>query len=220
MLSLMSSVLEPLLESPRLPEYVQSLSQALAQERQRRDKFYEELTEEGKFEFINGQVVMHSPARHRHTLAVQNLSQLLSTHVRLRDLGHVLTDKALCVFPRNDYEPDICFFGKQKAAQLKPDTLKYPVPDLIVEVLSETTEQNDRGVKFEDYAAHGVAEYWIVDPERETVERYVLHEDRYPEARPQRTGEITSDVVAGFSVAVRAIFDPRANLEALRRLLA
>jgi Uma2 family endonuclease len=151
---------------------------------------------------------------------VQNLSQLLSTHVRLRDLGHVLTDKALCVFPRNDYEPDICFFGKQKAAQLKPDTLKYPVPDLIVEVLSETTEQNDRGVKFEDYAAHGVAEYWIVDPERETVERYVLHEGRYPEARPQRTGEITSDVVAGFSVAVRAIFDPRANLEALRRLLA
>jgi len=216
----MRSVLEPLLASPRLPEYVQSLSQALAQERQRRQKFYEELTEEGKFEFINGEVVMHSPAMYRHTLAVQNLSQLLSTHVDLRDLGCVVINRALCVFPRNDYEPDICFFGKQKAAQLKPDTLKYPVPDLIVEVLSETTEQNDRGVKFEDYAAHGVAEYWIVDPDEESVERYVLSEGRYPEARPQRTGEITSGVVAGLAIPVRAIFDPRASLEALRRLLA
>jgi Uma2 family endonuclease len=202
-----------------LPDYVRALSQALAQERQRRDKFYEELTEDGKFEFINGQVFMHSPARHRHTLAVLNLSHLLLAHVRLRDLGQVLTDKALCVFPRNDYEPDICFFGKQKAAQLKPDTLKYPVPDLIVEVLSETTERNDRGVKFEDYSAHGVAEYWVIDPDAETVEQYLLREGRYPAAPRQRTGEITSEVVPGFAIPVRAIFDPRANLTALRRLL-
>ena len=59
---------------------------------------------------------------------------------------------------RNDYEPDICFFGVAKAAQLTPDQMRFPVPDLVVEVLSETTQAVDRGVKFDDCAAHGVAE--------------------------------------------------------------
>ena len=36
---------------------------------------------------------------------------MLNSHVLYRDLGQVQTEKALCVFPRNDYEPDVVFFG-------------------------------------------------------------------------------------------------------------
>src|SRR5438093_7113578 len=132
----MKSVLEPLLNSPELPDYVDELTRTLARERQSREKFYDELTEDGSFEFINGQVVMHSPAKHKHNEIVKHLVRLLATHVELNSLGVVVSEKALCVFPRNDYEPDIVFFGGKKAQTITGDTLKYPVQDFIVEVLS------------------------------------------------------------------------------------
>lgn len=79
----------------------------------------------------------------------------------------------------NDYEPDICYFNAAKAAAFQPDQMRFPAPDFIVEVLSASMEANDRGVKFDDYAAHGVAEYWLIDPDTQTVEQYRLHGDAY-----------------------------------------
>ena len=43
-------------------------------------------------------------------------------------------------------------------------------PDLVVEILSASTEKWDRTAKRRLYAAHGVREYWIVDPAAQTVE--------------------------------------------------
>lgn len=52
----------------------------------------------------------------------------------IHKLGAVLSEKCLCVFPRNDYEPDIVFFGRGKKARLRPNMLKFLIPDLAVEV--------------------------------------------------------------------------------------
>jgi Uma2 family endonuclease len=89
-------------------------------------------------------------------------------------LGHVGQEKVLITLTRNDYEPDIVYFGPQKAQSLTPDQVKFPAPDFAVEVLSTSMESNDRGIKFLDYAAHGVAEYWLVDPQAKIIEQYVL----------------------------------------------
>jgi Uma2 family endonuclease len=214
------ALLKPLLASPALPDYVGEMNRLASLEKTRRERFYDELTEDGKFEFINGRVVRHSPALDRHTLALHHLNELISNFVRIRRLGIVRIEKALCVFPRNDHEPDIVFFGPKKARLIGPDTLKYPVPDFIVEVLSPSTEKLDRGVKFEDYALHGVAEYWIVDPARKSVERHLARAGRHAKARPQKSGTIEAEVVAGFSIPVKAIFDEAENLACLRKLLA
>ena len=119
---------------------------------------------------------------------------------------------------RNDYEPDIIFFGPVKAATIDPDTLKFPIPDLIVEVLSPSTEKRDRGIKFQDYALHGVAEYWIIDPVAEAVELYRLQGDAYPATAPQTDGLLSSDVVPGFEIPVRAIFDEAENARVMRQI--
>lgn len=66
----------------------------------------------------------------------------------------------------------MCYFGLGKAAHISPDQLYYPAPDFVVEVLSKSTEKNDRDIKFADYAAHGVAAYWLVDPLRQQIEQY------------------------------------------------
>ena len=52
----------------------------------------------------------------------------------------------------------------------------HGAPDLVVEVLSPSTAQNDRGHKKEVYAKCGVREYWIVSPDNKSVEIY-LNED-------------------------------------------
>ena len=187
--------------------------------RLRRQEFYEEISDDQKAEFIDGEVVLHSPARNKHIVVRQHLETLFRTYVGLQGLGHVLGEKCLCVFPRNDYEPDIVFFGPEKTAGLTDDTMKFPIPDLVVEVLSDSTESRDRGVKFEDFELHGVAEYWIVDADAEIVEQYVRSGNRFRLAVKSGSGEITSPTVAGFRIPIRAIFDPAENLAALRRLM-
>ena len=120
---------------------------------------------------------------------------------------------------RNDYEPDIVFFSKTKARHFKRSQTRFPAPDFIVEILSPSSVQTDRGVKFEDYAAHGVAEYWIIDPAKKTLEQYLLEGGAYRLALKARTGTVRSRAVKGFEIPVAAIFGRRANLDSLRRLL-
>lgn len=215
-----SALLASLLDAPDLPELIGEAQRALGKEQRLREKFYADITPEHKWEFIQGEVIMHSPALNRHLLASQRLYDLLSAYVRVRQIGAVRHEKAMTSFPRNDYEPDVMFFGPAKAALIDPDTLKFPVPDFIAEVLSPSTEARDRGIKFRDYALHGVAEYWIMDPVAETVEPYVLADDVYPPVEPLKEGLLSSDVVPGFQIPVRALFDEAENAAMMRRIWA
>jgi len=218
--SVIESAIEPLLHSPLLPEIAETLQSRVREESVRRRKFYEELRDDQKAEFIDGHVVLHSPARDKHIAVRQNLERLLGTYVSLQELGKVRTEKCLCVFPRNDYEPDVVFFGPEKAAGLADDTMKFPVPDFVVEVLSESTEDRDRGVKFEDYESHGVAEYWIIDADAEVVEQYLRRGNRFSLALKSGSGEIASPTVPGFRIPIRALFHPADNLAALRQFMS
>ncbi|MCX6027716.1 MAG: Uma2 family endonuclease [Chloroflexi bacterium] len=212
--------LQQLLRSPRLPEAVRRLQAVARAEAKKRRYFYDVVTEQQKAEFINGEIIVHSPVKLRHSLASENLFTLMMMYVRKHSLGVVFHEKILIVLTRNDYEPDICFFGPEKARAFTPDQSKFPAPELAVEVLSESTAVVDRGIKFEDYATHGVGEYWIVDPVAETIEQYVLHEGVYQLVVKVKTGSIVSTIVTGFEIPVRAVFDGPAQFAALQAILA
>lgn len=214
------AILESMLQSPMLPELIEQAQRAFAREQKLRRKFYADITPEHKWEFILGEVIMHSPEQNRHLAASQRIYGVLSGFTRVQRLGLVRHEKAMTCFPRNDYEPDVIFFGPAKAVMIDPDTLKFPIPDLIVEVLSPSTEKRDRGVEFQDYALHGVAEYWIIDPVVETVELYRLSGDEYPPVEVQADGLLCSDVVPGFAIPVRAIFDEEINSQVMRQIWA
>lgn len=213
-----SAILEAMLDAPDLPELIGEAQRALAREQKLREKFYADITPEHKWEFIQGEIIMHSPALNRHLIASQRLFAIMDAFVRVNCLGQVRHEKAMTSFPRNDYEPDVMFFGPAKTALIDPDTLKFPVPDFIAEVLSPSTEARDRGIKFRDYALHGVAEYWIIDTIAETVEAYCLTDGIYPPAEPQADGILSSDVVPGFEMPVRALFDETENMRVLRSI--
>lgn len=215
----MSVVIEQLLQEPHLPSILSRLQELLAAEQARRQYFYDVVTEEQKAEFINGEIIVHSPVKLRHNSASLLLYRLLGTYVDLHDLGFVGHEKLLITLERNDYEPDICFFGNNKADAFEDEQMKFPAPDLIVEVLSDSTAQNDRGIKYRDYATSGVTEYWIIDPESKMVEQYLLQEDQYELRIKSDSGEIHSVAVPGFTIPIQAIFDEQLNLATLRELL-
>ncbi len=214
----LNELIDSIRHSPQLPAVLSVLQQQWSDEQQRREQFYQDMTEEQKTEFIEGDMIVHSPARNRHIQVTQWIFMLLDTYVRLRKLGEVKVEKCLVVFPRNDYEPDIVFFSDEKARCFEWGTLKFPVPDLIVEVLSESTEHRDRGVKFIDYAVNGVGEYWIVDADRGVIEQYLLRESEYELAMKSATGLLKSTVITGFEADIEAFFDSQKNLKAMQRL--
>lgn len=217
----MDTLLEAMLESPDLPKQVQRLNDTLSEERTRRKRFYEKMTEDGKTEFINGEVIMHPPAKLRHIEVSDRLLNLLGYHVNKHDLGLVAHEKLLVSLTRNDYEPDVSFFRKEKAAGFTPDQMQFPAPDFIAEILSLSTERNDRRLKRRDYAAHGVGEYWIIDPDARTVEQYTLEAGDYRLAGTWSADQsVASTAIPGFEVPARALFERVANLAALAQIAA
>lgn len=216
----METIVEEVLRSPRARLYVDEMQAALRREDATRQRFRDEFRDGEKAEFINGEVIVHSPSKSVHIDVVQRLSTLLATFARKHELGVVKPEKALVALTRNDYEPDVCFWRTDKAEEFKPDQMLFPAPDLVVEVLSPSTEQRDRGVKFEDYAAHGIAEYWIIDPDAQIVEQYVLRSSQYALLLKGSSGNIRSLAMEGFVVPIESFFNDSANLAALQTILS
>ncbi len=215
---------QKILDSPDAPRQIEALYQIMQDEKQRRHDFREWITPSIKAEFINGEVVLHSPVKRRHWKVTDLLSRIVSIFAGIKKLGSVGTEKVLVALTRNDYEPDLVFYSKEKADSFIDDQLLFPAPDFIVEILSKGTASNDKGIKKKDYAAHGVREYWIVDPVRQRIEQYILltpNDKQYTPAKTFAVGEdIESYVIQGFTIPVEAVFDEQANIEALKNLIA
>jgi len=125
----MNTVLDKLLESPKLNLFYTPLHRTVSEEQAQRQHFYATLREDRKSEFINGGVIVQSSSRLRDSLASQNLGMLLDAYVRKHGLGLVGHEKLLIALTRNDYEPDICFFAADKAGVFQPDQMIFPAPD-------------------------------------------------------------------------------------------
>lgn len=135
----MVTVLTPLLQSPKLLDYVRELTAYLNAEQEKREAFYEAIRDDQKVEFISGEIVCQSPARLKHILSVKYLGTILSGFVRKHKLGMIVREKAKVRLIRNDFETDICFFSSEKFSQFNGDAMVYPAPDFVVEVLNKST---------------------------------------------------------------------------------
>jgi Uma2 family endonuclease len=216
----METLFDQIIQSPRLPQYLEEIQAFWRKEEDKRRQFYKEIVEDRKMEFINGEIYFQSPVKLRHNEAGKLLLKLMDTYVEANELGFVGYEKMLVSLTRNDYEPDICFWGKEKSALFKPNQMQFPAPDLVVEILSESTEKIGRGVKFEDYAQHKIAEYWMVDADKQVVEQYILEEGKYSlKHKAQNHETIFSMVLPGFIIPAVSIFDQSENVRVLKTLL-
>lgn len=76
-------------------------------------------------------------------------------------------------------KPDLAGWRRAHVPSLPRGAAISAAPDWVCEVLSPSTEANDRGVKMPLYAEHGVAHVWLVDPIARTLEAFRLVRDRW-----------------------------------------
>ena len=202
-----AELLTQLQEHPDVVLLVQEVQAMLNREADKRKEYRELIHENISAEFINGEIIYHSPAKRRHWRVSTNLASLLNSFVRKDDLGEVGSEKVMIALTRNDYEPDIVFFSKEKASTFTDDQMLFPAPDFVVEILSPSTEKYDRNEKFVDYAAHQVAEYWIIDPEQQTVEQYINSDGKFELFQKLHQGSIESKAITGFTISLKEIFE-------------
>jgi Uma2 family endonuclease len=198
-------------DAPELPLLLKAGAFQLEHEALARSEFRDWLKPETKAEFINGEKIVHSPARYIHTRVLWFLAKILDAHVTAHDLGIVMVEKVLVGLSRNDYEPDIVFYRKERCAKFDDELMVYPAPDLVVEILSKTTEVRDTGVKYRDYAAHEIPEYWIVDPSAKTLQRYTNERGSYILQPLNLDQLIRSPLFPDLEIPLNAIFDSAAN---------
>ncbi len=129
-------------------------------------------------EWVNGEVLVMSPASNLHQDLVGFLSALMRFWAEAHDLGVVRTEPFLIKLPKPlpARAPDIIFIAKENLHRITTNFFDG-APDIVVEVISPESRARDRGEKFYEYEQAGVKEYWLIDPDRKQAEFYRRGED-------------------------------------------
>lgn len=171
---------------------------------------YSALPETGpRYQLIEGELVMSPSPNLRHQTVVARIFVALFNFVEPRRLGIVRASPLDVILSQEDVlHPDIVYVSNERRMILMTEGLRGG-PDLCVEVLSDRTQAIDRGMKRILYARHGVTEYWIVDPETNTVEVYRLQENPSVSARTLTSSDIlATPLLPDFSLTLDGVFMP------------
>ncbi len=159
-------------------------------------------------ELWNGEIVMSpSPSFFHQKLIIRFHNQLLAW-VTARNLGETcLAPIDMILTQSNVAQPDVLFIAKDRLSIIQ-DRVRGAA-DLVAEIISPTSRQRDRIEKRDLYEQHGIKEYWMIDPDAQTVEVLTLENGEYRLAGRWRPGETARSVLlAGFEVSVNTLFQP------------
>ncbi|WP_248927439.1 Uma2 family endonuclease [Paenibacillus hamazuiensis] len=139
---------------------------------------YAALPDDGRlYELVEGRLEMLASPEFKHRLVIRAVDLKMNDSCRQ---DYIIVQGPVDVVI-SDYEvrvPDIVMIHRSRLNVATRKRIIGP-PDLVVEVMSPSTLRRDRLGKLRSYAAFGIPEYWIVDPNNETLEQYVLQDGRY-----------------------------------------
>ncbi len=153
-------------------------------------------------EWVDGAIVMTSPASRRHQKIVNFLVAMLSTFSELHAPGEVIDGPFQMKLGHSGREPDLLFVAQAHLDRFKQTYLDGPA-DLVVEAVSLESAGRDRGDKFYEYREAGIPEYWLIDPQLQQAEFYQLDAaGRYQNIAPDASGVYRSRALPGFWLRV------------------
>lgn len=122
-----------------------------------------------RYEILEGNLLVSPSPSWRHQRVVTNVVMTLSV-LQARGLGQVCPAPMDVVLTAHTaLQPDVLFIRTDRLDIVTERSVNGP-PDLVVEVLSESTRSADLGRKLRAYARYGVPEYWVLDPDAHTIE--------------------------------------------------
>jgi Uma2 family endonuclease len=169
---------------------------------------YLQLPDDGtRCEILEGERVMTPAPFTPHQRVALNLVFLLGDFLRPRKVGTLFFAPCDVILAEDTVvQPDVLFVAAERTSIIQKRGVFGP-PDLMIEIVSESDPKRDTVRKLRIYGRHGVREYWIVDPERERVEVFVLEGRELVRKAALESGELRSLVVLpGFVASLSQIF--------------
>ena len=170
-------------------------------------KEYMTTPEDKRYQILDGEMIPAPSPVTGHQTIVGRLLFSVYQFVNEHRLGRVWSAPLDVILSNYDVtQPDILFVSNARAGIVTRANIQG-APDLVVEVLSPATVQYDRGYKELLYGRHGVLEYWLVDPDAETVEVQVAGDQGLQShAILHRGDRLTSPLLEGFSIDLEETF--------------
>jgi Uma2 family endonuclease len=166
------------------------------------EEFLDLVDEDTLAEWVDGAIIVTSPANLRHQEIGRFLVTTLGLLTDIHALGRVVGAPFQMKLPRSGREPDVLYIANAHLDRLTPTYLDGPA-DLVVEVISPDSVHRDRETKFAEYQEAGIPEYWLLDPQAEQAEFYRLNAaGRYERVALDADGIYHSQVVPGFWLRV------------------
>jgi Uma2 family endonuclease len=175
------------------------------------DADLEAMPEDGnRYELIDGELYVSSAPGFIHQIVLMRIASAFVDYLRDHPIGEIVPGVGVTFDDYNGVIPDLLFATHERMRKALVGGRFRAAPEIVIEILSpgKSNERRDRHVKLTLYAAWGVGEYWIVDPENRSVE---IH--RRDEAGALVFGnsirqgdELTCGLLPGFAVRVDALF--------------
>jgi Uma2 family endonuclease len=165
-------------------------------------EFVDWLDEDVRAEWVDGEIIVMSPASRIHQELCGFLYRVLHEFAERNEAGIVIP--APFSMKTGEHlpgrEPDVVFVDTSNQNRLTDTFLNGPA-DIVVEVISKESKIRDTVEKYREYESGGVPEYWLLDPIEKTARFLALDAGAYQEI-PIESGTFHSRILPGFSMDV------------------
>lgn len=132
-----------------------------------------------RHELINGDHYMTAAPSVQHQAIARNILFLFESYFRKTKKGIIFCSPIDVYLSNYDIvEPDLIIISSENSSIIDDKYIKGP-PDIIVEILSSSTKENDLSLKKHLYEKYSVDEYWIVNPFINEIKQFILKEKGY-----------------------------------------
>lgn len=130
---------------------------------------YLDLRDDGfLYDMIDGVLHMSPSAFFEHNSVILHLSMAIGQYLRAHPIALAAPETDVFLPDGGDVlRPDISIVFRERESLIRGHI--HGAPDIVVEVLSDTTRRRDLGVKADRYLKTGVREYWILDPDEKSM---------------------------------------------------
>lgn len=163
-----------------------------------------------RHELIDGEHYVTPSPNTRHQQILGNLHGLLWVHLQSHPGGRVFLAPFDVVFSDFDVvEPDLLYISRERLDGVLTKAHVRGAPDLVVEIGSPSTRRRDETIKRHLYERFGVSEYWVIDPELDTIKVFRQIGDRHERAAElaaENDDVLRSPLLPGLELPLATIF--------------
>jgi Uma2 family endonuclease len=167
------------------------------------------------YDYVDGVAIEANRPSLKHQRIILRGGHALDTFVAANKLGLVAQEVSLELPDGTFYGPDILFIAKNSdRCRVRDRGDVIGVPDLVVEVLSPTTESYDQRGKMTRYHRAGVPWVWIIGQDDLQADEYRWTEEGYTLILPESlSGPFRPKLFPGFELDLPALLDDLSPVE-------